>query len=156
MEEALFLTKFSNVVLIHRKNTFRASKIMQKRVLEHPKIQILYDTTVEKLQGKDKLESILIKNLKTSLIAEIKVDGLFYGLGLKPNTNLFSGILDMTEDGYVKKGFSEKFETMTSVHGVFVAGDSHDKIYRQAIVASGDGSKAALDANNYLNEEVFN
>jgi thioredoxin reductase (NADPH) len=153
MEEALFLTKFSEVTLIHRRDSFRASKIMIKKVLENPKIKIIYDSVVEKLIGEDKLTSILIKNVKDGKSNEIKVDGLFYGLGLTPNTKLFKGVLDMDEDGYIKK-VGKKFETETSVSGVFVCGDSHDKVYRQAIVASGDGCKAALDANNYILEHV--
>jgi len=81
----------------------------------------------------------------------MKVNGLFYGLGLKPNTSLFKGVVDMDEEGYIKR-VGKKFETMTNIEGVFVAGDAHDKIYRQAIVASGDGCKAAMDCNNFINE----
>lgn len=150
LEEALFLTKFSEVTLIHRRDTFRASKIMQTRVFDNPKINILYNTVIQELKGDDKLKSIIIKNIKTDEIREISVDGLFYGLGLKPNTMLFKNLVEMDEEGYIQK-FDQFYETSTSLNGVFVAGDANDKKYRQAIVASGDGCKAALDVNNYLN-----
>jgi len=151
MEEALFLTKFSDVTLIHRRDTFKASKVMIKRVQDNSKIKILTDTIIEKLEGGEKLETIHIKNLKQNQTSELKVNGLFYGLGLTPNTSLFKGVLEMDEDGYILRK-SKKFETMTSIEGIFVAGDAHDKIYRQAVVACGDGCKASLDSNNYLNE----
>lgn len=151
-EHALFLTKFSDVTLIHRKDTFRASKIMQDRVLNNPKIKIIYDTTLTSFKGNQVLESIIIKNIKTSEESELKVDGLFYGLGLTPNTKLFQNILELDEEGYLVKKPSHKLETITSINGIFVAGDASDKIYRQAIVAAGDGCKAALDVVNYLNE----
>ena len=159
LEHAIFLTKFSDVTLIHRKDAFRASKIMQDRVLNNPKIKIIYDTVIKELNGsKDNknnkgLESITIKNLKTNEESELKVDGLFYGLGLTPNTQLFKGLLDMDEAGYIIKNPIDNLETMTSIEGVFVAGDVSDKIYRQAVVAAGDGCKAALDVVNYLNEK---
>jgi len=152
IEHAIFLTKFSNVILIHRRDTFRASEVMQKRAMENPQIKILYDTVITKLNGDKFLQSINIKNIKTNQEDEMKVDGLFYGLGLKPNTELFKGILDMDSENYIVKKPVHKFETMSSVEGVFIAGDVSDKIYRQAIVAAGDGCKAALDANNYINE----
>lgn len=152
MEEALFLTKFSDVTLIHRRDTFKASKIMLKRVLEHPKIKVITNSAIESFIGEKKLTGIIVKNLKDGTKTELPVNGLFYGLGLKPNTNLFKGVIDLDEDGYIKRSGHKHFETMTNVDGVFVCGDSHDKVYRQAIVACGDGCKAALDCNNYLNE----
>jgi len=150
LEEALFLTKFSDVILIHRRDTFRASKIMQKRVIENSKINIIYDTIIEKFHGKNKLTSITCKNIKTNDSFDLNVDGLFYGLGLKPNTKLFENLINMDGDGYIIPIKHHKYETMTSVEGVFVAGDAHDKEYRQAIVASAEGCKAAMDVNNYL------
>jgi thioredoxin reductase (NADPH) len=150
LEEALFLTKFSQVTLIHRRDTFRASKIMQKRVLEHPKIQILYNTIITELHGENHLDAVSLKNVDTGEVSKLAVDGLFYGLGLTPNTQLFAGQVDRDSDGYIRHASSE-YETMTSVPGVFVAGDAHDKIYRQAIVAAGDGCRASLDVNTYLN-----
>lgn len=150
-EHAIFLTKFSEVTLIHRGKTFRASNIMQNNVKNNPKINIIFDTQVIKLNGKDKLESILCKNIVTNVETLIDVDGLFYGLGIKPNSQLFAGIVDLDSENYIiKKSNLHNYETMTSVSGIFVAGDVSDKIYRQAIVACGDGCKAALDVNNYL------
>lgn len=164
MEEALFLTKFSDVTLIHRKSSFRASKVMQKRVLANPKIHILYETTIERLTasltasltGTSRLVSIDVKNHKTDEIVTLPVDGLFYGLGLHPNTDIFKGQLDMDSEGCINMqvpgtAAPHKYTTMTSVPGVFVAGDAQVGAYRQAVVAAGDGCKAALDANNYLN-----
>jgi thioredoxin reductase (NADPH) len=150
LEEALFLTKFSQVTLIHRRDTFRASKVMQKRVLEHPKIRIIYNTVITELHGTHHLEAVTLRNVVTSETSKLLVDGLFYGLGLKPNTELFAGQLERDEDGYIRLVSSE-YETMTSVPGVFVAGDAQDKVYRQAVVAAGQGCKASLDVNAYLN-----
>lgn len=149
VEEALFLTKFSNVTLIHRRDKLRASAIMQKKIMDNKKINIIYDSIITNINGNDKLESITCKNIKTGKNFELPVDGLFYGLGLKPNTKIFSGQLDMDEEGYIKKINGD--ETLTSVEGVFVAGDCADKIYRQAIVAAGDGCKAAIDVDHYFN-----
>jgi len=146
LEEALYLTKFSTVILIHRRNTFRASSIMQKRLFTNPKISIIYDVEITQLIGTRFLEAVLIKNLKTDLETELKVDGLFYGLGLTPNTSLFKDVLQTDTEGYILK-FSE---TQTSIPGIFVAGDASDKIYRQAVVAAGDGCKAAIDANKFI------
>lgn len=153
LEEALYLTKFSEVILIHRKNTFRASIIMQKRLLSNPKISIIYDAIITQLIGTKFLEAITIKNLKTNLETELKVDGLFYGLGLTPNTSLFKNVLQMDSEGYIIKYPSHNFETQTSIPGIFVAGDASDKLYRQAIVASGDGCRAALDSNKFIHED---
>lgn len=150
MEQSNFLTKFSNVTLIHRRDTFRASKIMQDKVLNNPKIKIIYDTVVTELKGDDKLTSIKCQNLKNNEEFDLEVDGLFYGLGLTPNSKLFKGILNMDPEGYILKNKESEMETSTSVKGIFVAGDVSDKIYKQAIVAAGDGCKAALDVNNYL------
>jgi thioredoxin reductase (NADPH) len=146
MEEALFLTKFSHVTLIHRRDTFRASSIMQKRVLENPKITILYNTTVVELLGENKLEKIKI--LTDNQESLLEVDGLFYALGLKPNSQLVEGLLPL-ENGYVQLPKTLPYETM-GLPGLFVAGDVHDSIYRQAVVAAADGCKAALDVEKYL------
>jgi thioredoxin reductase (NADPH) len=154
MEESLFLTKFSEVTLIHRSDQFRASKVMLTRAIEHPKIKFMTNTVIDKLEGTEKLKSVLLRNVQDNQVTEMKVDGLFYGLGLKPNTSLFKGILRMDEEGYIQK-VGTKFETMTSIDGVFVAGDAHDKVYRQAIVAGGDGCKAALDCNKFINEHLY-
>ena len=149
-EEANFLTKFSDVILLVRRDTFRASSVMQKRVLDNPKITVIYDTVITALIGEEFLEKITIKNVKTGLEYELQVDGLFYGLGLKPNSTLFKGLLEMDEENYIVKKPILHYETMTNVVGIFVAGDVSDKIYRQAIVAAGDGCKAALDVNSFI------
>jgi len=154
MEQSNFLTKFSEVILIHRRDTFRASKIMQEKVLNNPKIKIIYDTVVTELRGEEKLTSIKCQNLKTNEESELDVDGLFYGLGLTPNSKLFKGIINMDPEGYILKNKESELETATSVEGVFVAGDVSDKIYKQAIVAAGDGCKAALDVNQYLTLKI--
>ena len=144
-EEALFLTKFSDVLLIHRGDSFpRASKIMVRRVLENPKIKIMYNTTIKELRGELELRSIVLGTGE-----ELKVDGLFYGLGLKPNVKIFKGIMK-DADGYIKRGVFDEYSTEINMPGIFVCGDTHDKEYRQAIVAAGDGCKAALEAIKYL------
>lgn len=167
MEEAQFLTKFSDVLLIHRKDTFRASKAMQDKVLNNPKIEVMYNTeiirlhgslpsaTVNTVQGTQKLTKITVRTTNNSSNksyqdTEIDTDGLFYGLGLKPNSQIFAKHLVLDSMGYIIKFPLEEFESQTSIPGVFVAGDVSDKIYRQAIVAAGDGCKAALDVNKYL------
>ena len=159
LEEANFLTKFSEVILIHRRDSFRASKAMQNKLFNNKKIKIIYDTVITKFHpnkaNENLLGAITIKNLKTENEEILPVDGLFYGLGLTPNTSLFKNILDLDEAGYIIKKDHEtehenEYETATSSLGVFVCGDSSDKIYRQAIVAAGDGCKAALDCNHYL------
>jgi len=150
LEEALFLTKFSDVTLIHRRDSFAASKIMQSKVLGNPKVHVLYDTVVTTLNGTTRLESIKLQTGTSHTESELQVDGLFYGLGLTPNSKLFKGVLDIDSAGYIVKHPVDHYETMTSVRGVFVAGDVSDKIYRQAVIAAGDGSKAALDVTNYL------
>ena len=154
MEESLFLTKFSNVTLVHRRNEFRASKIMQERVLNNPKITIIYNTVVDKLIGNNKLESIILLNVNNGKKTTMPVDGLFYGLGLTPNTQLFKNQIETDADGYIirYRHPNGKYKTMTSIEGVFVAGDCSDKKYKQAVVACGDACKAALDAEKYLEE----
>ena len=151
IEEANFLTKFSDVTLIHRRDTFRASKIMQQKLTENSKISVIYDTIITNLHGSDKLQSITCRNLKTDETFDLNVDGLFYGLGLTPNSQLFQEYKNFTKDGYIIKNPDSEYETATMIDGIFVAGDVADKIYRQAIVAAGDGCKAALDVNSWLN-----
>lgn len=150
MEEALFLTKFSSVTLIHRRDSFRASKIMQKRVFNNPKISIIYNTVIEQLiADENKIQAVGLLDLQTNLRTCIPVDGLFYGLGLKPNTTVVPDTIQKDADGYIVLSANSM---QTNVQGVFAAGDVHDKVYRQAIVAAGDGSKAALDAIKYISE----
>ena len=151
VEEASYLTKFGSVVyLVHRRDELRASKIMQKRALNDPKIEILWDTVLEDAIGEDYLTGARIKNLKTNEIKEMDVTGLFYAIGHTPNTGIFQGKVDLDEKGYinVKSGTQE-----TSVEGVFAAGDVHDQKYRQAVTAAGTGCAAALEAERWLAEK---
>ncbi|PJZ25141.1 thioredoxin-disulfide reductase [Leptospira hartskeerlii] len=149
VEEAAHLTKFaSKVYLIHRRDSLRASKIMQKRATTHPKIEIIWNTAVEGAQGNgNQLTSLSVKELTTGKTKELAVGGLFYAIGHKPNTEIFEGQLDLDETGYIK---TVPGTTRTSVDGVFAAGDVQDKTYRQAITAAGSGCMAALEAERWL------
>jgi len=147
MEEALTLTKFAkSVVIIHRRNEFRASKIMQDRVLKHKKIKVVWDSTVTDVVGKDKVEAVKIKDVNTNKVSKIACDGLFVAIGHTPATELFKGSLEIDEKGYLITKESVK----TAVAGVFAAGDVADPHYRQAITAAGDGCRAALEAERYI------
>lgn len=147
MEEALFLTKYATRVhLIHRRDSFRASKIMQKRVQEHPKIAIHYNTAVNDVIGENAVEGLHLRNVETNAVETLPVQGFFVAIGHQPNTGIFKGILDMDEVGYLK---TTEF-TMTNVPGVFAAGDVVDHRYRQAVTAAGDGCRAAIDAERWL------
>src|SRR5258706_6434833 len=150
MEEALFLTKYaSEVHLLHRRDTFRASKIMQKRVKENPKIIIHYNTAVEDVLGENAVEGVRMRDLETGRTETLPVQGFFVAIGHHPNTSLFKGILDMDAVGYL---IPHK-HTMTNVPGVFAAGDVTDHRYRQAVTAAGDGCRAAIDAERWLEEQ---
>jgi thioredoxin reductase (NADPH) len=150
MEEALFLTKFAaEVLLIHRRDQFRASKIMLDRARKNPKITFLTDTVVQDVLGEDSVEGLKIKNLETEEEREIEVEGFFAAIGHAPATGLFKDQVEMDEGGYVL----QREHTMTSVPGVFAAGDVSDKRYRQAVTAAGDGSRAAIDAERWLEEQ---
>jgi thioredoxin reductase (NADPH) len=150
MEEALFLTKFAaEVLLIHRRDQFRASKIMLDRARKNPKITFLTDTVIQDVLGEDSVEGIRTKNLKTEEEDDIEVEGFFAAIGHAPATGLFKDQVEMDEGGYVL----QREHTMTSVPGVFAAGDVSDKRYRQAVTAAGDGSRAAIDAERWLEEQ---
>lgn len=149
-EEALFLTKFaSKVHVIHRRDELRASKIMAKRVLEHDKIEMVWDSVVEEVLGDDLVSGLRIRNVVTDEVSELPVEGLFLAIGHTPNTKVFEGQIDLDEKGYILTGDN----TMTSVPGVFAAGDVTDHVYRQAITAAGMGCQAAIDAERWLDEE---
>jgi thioredoxin reductase (NADPH) len=150
MEEALFLTKFgSKVTVVHRRDEFRASKIMANRVLEHPKIEVRWDSVVEEVLGDDSVVGARLRNVKTDQVEELPAEGFFVAIGHDPNTSLFAGQLDLDEAGYLKT-----FDgTVTSVPGVFGAGDVVDYTYRQAITAAGMGCEAALDAARWLESQ---
>ncbi|KAA3614632.1 MAG: thioredoxin-disulfide reductase [Calditrichaeota bacterium] len=149
LEEASFLTKFaSKVTIVHRRDEFRASKIMRERALANKKIEVAWDSVVEKIHDPEKksVTGVTLKNVKTGELNELPVTGVFIAIGHKPNTDLFKGQLEMDEAGYI----INKERTMTSVPGVFASGDVVDKIYRQAVTAAGMGCQAALDAERYL------
>ena len=147
MEEALFLTRFaSKVTLLHRRNDFRASKIMTDRARAHPKIEIRTNAEVTDVLGEATVNAVRIRDTHTGEQSELPVQGLFVAIGYKPNTDLFAGQLDLDEMGYLKVAD----ETRSKIDGVFIAGDVHDHRYRQAVTAAGDGCKAAIDAERWL------
>ncbi len=147
MEEALTLAKFaSKVTIVHRRDEFRASKIMQDRVKEHKKINIIWNATIVDVLGKDFVEGVKLKDTKNDKISEFKCEGLFVAIGHTPATKLFEGVLELDEKKYLKT----KPDTTTRVAGVFAAGDVADSRYRQAITAAGEGCKAALEAEHYI------
>ena len=147
IEEATFLTKFADTVtLIHRRNEFRASKIMQERAFSNPKIQVLWDSEVEEIHGDTKLTGISVRSTTTGEVEDLDVTGLFVAIGHRPNTDLFKGILDMEDNGYLITGPG----TATNIEGVFACGDVQDHTYRQAITAAGSGCMAAIDAERWL------
>ncbi|MFC1624933.1 thioredoxin-disulfide reductase [Patescibacteria group bacterium] len=149
MEEAHILTKYAKeVLLIHRRNEFKATEAMQGKVLNNPKINILWDTEATEVFGDNKLEKIRIKNSKTQKEEEINLDGLFVAIGHKPDSDIFKGKLNMDDKGYILPNF----HCATSIKGVFVAGDVLDKDFKQAVVAAGAGCIAAMEAMKYLDE----
>jgi thioredoxin reductase (NADPH) len=153
MEDASYLsTLTSSVTLIHRRHEFRASKIMQEKVLSNKKIDIIWDSEVFDIIGEDHVEGVRIKNLKTNEKSELKTDGLFIAIGHIPNISIFKGYLDIDENGYIK---THDF-TKTSKEGVFAAGDVQDKHYKQAVIAAGWGSMCAIDARKFLEEKNLN
>lgn len=150
LEEALFLTKYaSHVTVIHRRDSLRASKIMQERALKHPKISFIWDTTVEEVQGEQAVEGLKLRNVKTGAVSTLAVQGVFIAIGHEPNTSIFKGLIDMDELGYIKP----REHTMTNVPGIFAAGDVTDHRYRQAVTAAGDGCRAAIDAERWLESQ---
>ena len=153
MEEAIFLTKFaSNVTVVHRRAGLRASKILQDRALQNPKIGFVWDTVVEEVLGDGKVTGALLKNVVSGEESQVEVDGVFVAIGHNPNTELFEGQLEMS-NGYIQTAGAT---TQTSVPGVFAAGDVVDYRYRQAITAAGMGCMAAIDAERYLEENRLN
>ena len=147
LEEANFLTKFaSEIVIIHRRSEFRASKIMQEKVLSNPKIKIIWNTVIDEMKGGDKLESLVLKDVASGEKKEMPFDGVFIAIGHDPATDIFKGQIDLDEAGYILA--NSKCET--NIPGVFVAGDVADHLYRQAIHAAGMGCRAGLEAGKYL------
>jgi thioredoxin reductase (NADPH) len=148
MEEATFLTKFaSKVTIVHRRNEFRASKIMQERARSNPKIAVIWDSVVEEILGEGAVTGARLRDLRTDEVRELATDGVFMAIGHTPNTELFVGQLELSDAGYV---VVDEPTTATSVRGVFAAGDVTDVIYRQAVTAAGQGCKAAIDAERLL------
>jgi len=148
IEEAVFLTKFaSKVTLIHRRDSLRASKIMQDRARSNERIEFLWDSVVEGLDGDTKLTGARVRNVKSGQVSTLPVGGLFVAIGHRPNTDLFKGILDMDENGYL---VTTPGSTATNIEGVFACGDVQDHTYRQAITAAGSGCMAAIDTERWL------
>jgi len=148
MEEALFLTTFaSKVHIVHRRDEFRASSIMATRAIDHPKINVIWDTVLEEILGDDEVAAVRLRNVTTGEVSEMPISGVFVAIGHRPNTELFEGSLDMNQVGYL---ILPAESTVTSVDGVFAAGDVADPVYRQAITAAGTGARAAIDARRWL------
>jgi thioredoxin reductase (NADPH) len=151
MEEALFLTRFATkVYVIHRRNEFRASQIMQDRVINHEKIEVLWNTVVEDVLGDTLVEGLAIRNTETGEARTLPVQGFFVAIGHQPNTDIFADWLDMDETGYIR---TQADSTYTNVEGVFACGDAQDHVYRQAITAAGTGCMAAIDAERWLADQ---
>lgn len=151
VEEATHLTKFgTEVIVVHRRDTLRASKIMQQRLLSHPKIRMRWDSVAEEALGDDALKSVRIRNVKSSETDVVEAEGLFYAIGHLPNTGFLDGQLELDDAGYI---VTTPGTTRTSVEGVFAAGDVQDKVWRQAVTAAGTGCMAALEAERFLVEQ---
>lgn len=153
MEEATYLTKFaSKVTIIHRRNEFRASKVMQQRVFDNDKIEIKWDSTVDEVLGDQVVQGVRIKNVQTGETELLEdVTGVFLAIGHKPNTDLFKGFIDMDETGYI---ITKNKSTYTNIPGVFACGDAQDHVYRQAVTAAGTGCMAAIDAERWLEDQL--
>ena len=150
IEEATYLAKIcTNVTMLVRKDHFRASKAMQNRLSNFDNIKVLFNHEVEEVIGENVVDGLKIKNNLTNEISELKITGLFIAIGHSPNTDIFKGLVEMDEGGYI---LTDKTSTKTNIPGVFAAGDVQDKDYRQAITAAGTGCMAALDAERYLQE----
>jgi len=153
MEESLFLTKYvTKASVIHRRDSLRASKVMQERAIKNPKISFVWDSVVEEIYGDPKnggVQGVRLKNVKTGEAQEFKCDGVFIAIGHDPNTKLFAGQLELDEQGYI----ITHHETATNIPGVFACGDVQDHVYRQAVTAAGTGCMAAMDAERYLESQ---
>ncbi|MBT4044610.1 MAG: FAD-dependent oxidoreductase, partial [Rhodospirillaceae bacterium] len=151
VEEALYLTNFaSKVTLIHRRDSLRAEKILQERLLRHEKIEVLWDHVLEEVLGDNQPPGVTgarVRNVKTDAVTDLAVDGVFVAIGHVPQTELFKGKLAMDDEGYLR---TAPDSTATEIPGVFAAGDVQDKIYRQAVTAAGTGCMAALEVERYL------
>ena len=157
IEEAIFLTKFaSSVSIVHRRDELRASKIMQERAFNNPKIDFIWNSTIEEMLGSPDnggLTGVVIHNTQTGTLSEMECDGVFLAIGHRPNSDLFRGLLDLDEKGYI---ITQSGSTNTSIPGVFASGDIQDKVYRQAITAAGSGCMSALDAEHFIENHPLN
>ena len=152
MEEALFLTKFaSKVKIVHRRDAFRASKIMTQRAMDHEKIEIMWNSEVIEIHGEDEVTSATLKDTQTGEETRIDISGVFVAIGHEPTTEIFDGQLDLDENGYLVSGY--RGDTHTSIEGVFAAGDVADHVYRQAVTAAGTGCMAAIEAERWLGHQ---
>jgi len=151
VEEAIYLTNHATkVTLIHRRDSLKAEKILQKRLFENPKVSVIWDSEVTEVLGRDAppgVTAVKLRNLKTGAEQELKVDGLFVAIGHTPNTELFKGVLETDESGYI---VTQPDSTKTNIAGVFAAGDVQDHVFRQAVTAAGTGCMAALEADRFL------
>lgn len=154
VEEALYLTHHaSKVTVVHRRDEFRAEKILQDRLFRNPKVEIIWDTVLEEVVGDDDplgVTGVKLRNVKSGAVSELKLDGVFIAIGHRPNTDVFKGQVDMDGEGYIRPVDAT---TRTDIEGVFSAGDVRDKVYRQAVTAAGQGCMAALDAEAWLAEQ---
>lgn len=152
MEEATYLTKFARkVTVVHRRDEFRASKVMQQRLFDNEKIEVKWDSTVDEVLGDPVVKGVRLENLKTGEKEVLEdVTGVFLAIGHKPNTDLFKGVLDMDETGYI---ITQGKTSYTNIEGVFACGDAQDHIYRQAVTAAGSGCMAAIDAERWLEDQ---
>ena len=149
MEESLFLTKFAKkVTVVHRRDEFRASKIMQERVLNHEQIEVAWNKEVIEIKGDKQVSSVVLKDSNSNEKEEKEIDGVFVAIGHTPNVEFLDGFVELDEKGYIKTGFTSS--TSTSMSGVFASGDVADSIYRQAVTAAGTGCQAAIDAERWL------
>ena len=149
MEESLLLTKFAKkVYVVHRRDSFRASAIMQERVLDHEKIEVLWNREVKQINGEESVSSVDLVSSAEEADLTVDLDGVFVAIGHTPNVDFLDGLVELDEKGYIKTGFTTA--TSTSLDGVFAAGDVADSIYRQAVTAAGTGCQAAIDAERWL------
>jgi len=152
MEDSIFLTQFANsVTVVHRRDSLRASKIMQERAFANPKIKFIWNSVVDEVLGDVKVTGVKLKNVNTGEITEMSIDGVFVAIGYVPNTAIFKDFLELDDQGYIKT----IDEVKTNIEGVFVAGDVADRVYKQAITAAGAGAKAALEARAYIMRKKY-
>lgn len=153
LEDASFLTRFANQVnIVHRREQLRASKIMQNRVFENKKIRFIWNSTLESILGENKVTGVKLKNLSTNQSTEMSTDGVFVAIGRKPNTEIFRGILNMDEMGYI---LTAPKSTQTNIPGVFACGNVQDPYYRQVVTSAGSGCMAAIDVEYWIEEHLL-